>query len=165
MEEGQVKKFKSENNSDNNNSDSRRVYVANVPFDVKWSELKDLFREKVGDVTYCTIFENEDGKSRGCGLLEFADSQTARKAIEIMHRSEFKSRELVVKEDLDCERDRYGRIITNHGNNRSRDDSQRRDGSNNDRGGNRDRGNRQQQQQQQQQQQNNSNNYGTIHSV
>lgn len=157
-----MKKFKSENNSDNNNSDSRRVYVANVPFDVKWSELKDLFREKVGDVTYCTIFENEDGKSRGCGLLEFADSQTARKAIEIMHRSEFKSRELVVKEDLDCERDRYGRIITNHGNNRSRDDSQRRDGSNNDRGNNRDRGNRQQQQQQQQ---NNSNNYGYDHSV
>lgn len=170
----------SSNNTNNNNSNSnsnsndtlrsKRVYVANVPFDVKWSELKDLFRDKVGDVTYCTIFENEDGKSRGCGLLEFVDPATARKAIEIMHRSEFKNRELVVKEDLDCERDRFGRIITNHGGgNRSRDDSQRRDGANNDRGsgGNRDRNNRQQQQQQQQQQpqQHNQNSYGYDHSV
>lgn len=158
-----------QNNNSNDTLRSKRVYVANVPFDVKWSELKDLFREKVGDVTYCTIFENEDGKSRGCGLLEFQDAASARKAIEIMHRSEFKNRELVVKEDLDCERDRFGRIITNHGSNRMRDDSQRRDGGNNERsgggGGGRDRGRQMQQQQQQQQHQNNTNNYGYDHSV
>lgn len=90
---------------------SRRVYVANVPFDVKWSELKDLFREHVGNVVFCNLFENEEGKSRGCGLVEFQDSASARKAIEALHRFSFKGRELVVKEDLDCERDRFGRLI------------------------------------------------------
>ena len=90
---------------------SRRVYVANVPFDVKWSDLKDLFRDKIGNVTYCQLFENEDHKSRGCGLVEFKDSASARKAIEILHRYEYRGRELVVKEDLDCERDRCGRLI------------------------------------------------------
>jgi len=90
---------------------SRRVYVANVPFDVKWSDLKDLFRDKIGNVSYCQLFENEDGKSRGCGLVEFQDSASARKAIDILHRYEYRGRELVVKEDLDCERDRCGRLI------------------------------------------------------
>lgn len=91
---------------------SRRVYVANVPFDVKWNELKDLFKEKVGNVTYCTLFDDEQGRSRGCGLIEFTDAASAKKAIEVMHRFDFKNREMVVKEDLDCERDRYGRLIT-----------------------------------------------------
>lgn len=90
---------------------SRRVYVANVPFDVKWSELKDLFREKVGNVVYCQLFEDEQGRSRGCGLIEFNDVASAKKAIDTLHRFEFKNRELVVKEDLDCERDRYGRLL------------------------------------------------------
>ena len=90
---------------------SRRVYVANVPFDVKWSELKDLFREKVGNVVYCQLFEDEQGRSRGCGLIEFNDAASAQKAIDTLHRFDFKNRELVVKEDLDCERDRYGRLL------------------------------------------------------
>lgn len=55
---------------------SRRVYVANVAFDVKWSDLKDLFREKVGNVVYCQLFEDEKGQSRGCGLVEFTVSSS-----------------------------------------------------------------------------------------
>ncbi|RWS31562.1 myelin expression factor 2-like protein [Leptotrombidium deliense] len=90
---------------------SRRVYVANVPFDVKWSDLKDLFRDKIGNVSYCQLFEDENGRSRGCGLVEFQDGASAKKAIEILHRYNYRNRELVVKEDLDCERDRYGRLI------------------------------------------------------
>ena len=90
---------------------SRRVYVANCPFDVKWNELKDLFRDKIGNVSYCQLFEDEQGRSRGCGLVEFNDVASAQKAIEVLHRFEFKNRELVVKEDLDCERDKYGRLV------------------------------------------------------
>lgn len=90
---------------------SRRVYVANIPFDVKWNELKDLFRDKIGNVTYCQLFEDEQGRSRGCGLVEFNDAASAQKAIEILHRYEFRNREMVVKEDLDCERDRCGRLL------------------------------------------------------
>jgi len=94
---------------------SKRVYVANVPFDVKWNELKDLFRDKIGNVVYCQLFEDENGRSRGCGLVEFTDTASAKKAIEILHRYEYRNREMVVKEDMDCERDRCGRIIKGGG--------------------------------------------------
>ncbi|KAI1285926.1 Myelin expression factor 2 [Halotydeus destructor] len=104
---------------------SRRVYVANVPFDAKWSDIKDLFREKIGNVVYAQLFEDEQSRSRGCGLVEFSDSASAQKAIEILHRYNFRNRELVVKEDLDCERDRFGRLLLpgrkDEGDNRSID--------------------------------------------
>lgn len=100
-----------ERSGDRSSRASRRVYVANVPFDVKWSELKDLFREQIGNVVYCQLFEDEQGRSRGCGLVEFSDTASAEQAIEKLHRFEFRNRELVVKEDLDCERDRYGRLL------------------------------------------------------
>ncbi len=107
---------------------SRRVYVANVPFDVKWNDLKDLFRDKIGNVTYCQLFEGEDSKSRGCGLVEFQDSASARKAIDILHRYEYRGRELVVKEDLDCERDRCGRLILPSRRDKERESDYRLDG-------------------------------------
>ncbi|OTF73159.1 myelin expression factor 2-like protein [Euroglyphus maynei] len=106
----------------------RRVYVANIPFDVKWGELKDLFRDKVGNVRFCQLFENEEGKPRGCGLVEFEDSASAKKAIEVLNRFDFKGRELVVKEDLDIDRDRFGRLILSSGrSDRERDRDRRRD--------------------------------------
>lgn len=105
---------------------SRRVYVANVAFDVKWSELKDLFRDQIGNVAYCQLFEDEQGRSRGCGLVEFNDVESAAKAIETLHRYEFRGRELVVKEDLDCERDRYGRLLL-PGKGREKEESVRND--------------------------------------
>ena len=39
------------------------------------------------------------------------DSTSAKKAIDNLHRYNYRGRELVVKEDLDCERDRFGRLI------------------------------------------------------
>ncbi|KAF7494610.1 Myelin expression factor 2 [Sarcoptes scabiei] len=118
---------------------SRRIYVANIPFDVRWGELKDLFREKIGNVRFCQLFENEEGKPRGCGLVEFDDHSSAKKALEVMNRFSFKGRELVVKEDLDMERDRYGRLILNSHRNERDDrrgsdhrDDRRRDVYNND---------------------------------
>uniref|UniRef100_A0A8C6QJD1 HnRNP M nuclear localisation signal domain-containing protein n=1 Tax=Nannospalax galili TaxID=1026970 RepID=A0A8C6QJD1_NANGA len=29
-----------------------RAFITNIPFDVKWESLKDLVKEKVGEVTY-----------------------------------------------------------------------------------------------------------------
>ncbi|KAL3223681.1 hypothetical protein MRX96_027262 [Rhipicephalus microplus] len=89
----------------------RRVYVANVPFDCKWTDIKDLFRDKVGDVSYVELFEDETGKFRGCGIVELKDKASVPKAIEVLHRYEMKGRFLVVKEDFDVERDRFGRPI------------------------------------------------------
>ncbi|KAH7966847.1 hypothetical protein HPB49_019881 [Dermacentor silvarum] len=108
----------------------RRVYVANVPFDCKWTDIKDLFRDKVGDVSYVELFEDENGKFRGCGIVELKDKASVPKAIEVLHRYEMKGRFLVVKEDFDVERDRYGRPIPRgrSGGDRMMDDRGSRDG-------------------------------------
>ncbi|OQR71184.1 myelin expression factor 2-like [Tropilaelaps mercedesae] len=92
----------------------RRVYVANIPFDMKWTELKDLFKRECGEnsVSFVRYFEDTDGKFRGCGIVEFKDSEATKRAIEKLHRYELNGRFLVVKEDYDVERDSTGRVVT-----------------------------------------------------
>ncbi|PRD27483.1 UNVERIFIED_CONTAM: Myelin expression factor 2 [Trichonephila clavipes] len=90
---------------------NRRIYVANIPYDCKWTTVKDLFREKVGDVSYVELFEDENGKFRGCGIVEFKDSSSVQKAVDTLHRFEFKGRQLVVKEDFDVDRDKTGKPL------------------------------------------------------
>jgi len=90
-----------------------------------------MFREEVGDVTYVELFNDEHDKPRGCGILEFASEEMVRKAIEKMHRHELKGRKLVVKEDFDTPRDKYGRIVK--GGDRGADRDRDRDSSFRDR--------------------------------
>lgn len=42
------------------------VYISNVPYTVRWMELKDLVREKAGEVNFVEMLETGDGKSKGC---------------------------------------------------------------------------------------------------
>merc|ERR1712038_1862595 len=109
----------------------RRIFVSNIPFEMKWQEVKDLFRDNVGDVSYVELFNDENDKPRGCGILEFSTEEMAKKAVDVMHRHEIKGRKMVVKEDFDNERDKYGRITKGNrssGGDRERSDrSERRD--------------------------------------
>ncbi|NXF44284.1 MYEF2 factor, partial [Oceanites oceanicus] len=41
-----------------------RVFISNIPYDMKWQAIKDLMREKVGEVTYVELFKDAEGKSR-----------------------------------------------------------------------------------------------------
>ncbi|XP_064031278.1 heterogeneous nuclear ribonucleoprotein M-like [Pogoniulus pusillus] len=41
-----------------------RAFITNIPFDVKWQSLKDLVKEKVGEVTYVELLMDAEGKSR-----------------------------------------------------------------------------------------------------
>ena len=89
----------------------RRIFVSNLPFEMKWQEVKDLFRKEVGEVSYVELFDDESGKPRGAGVMEFNTADMAKKAIDKMHRFDYKGRKIVVKEDFDAERDKHGRII------------------------------------------------------
>ncbi|XP_048469922.1 heterogeneous nuclear ribonucleoprotein M-like isoform X4 [Rhincodon typus] len=80
-----------------------RVFVSNIPFEMKWQTLKDIMREKVGEVTYVELFMDADGKSRGCGVVEFKSEENMKKAVEVMDKQSFSGRPLKVKEDLDGE--------------------------------------------------------------
>ncbi|XP_073251535.1 myelin expression factor 2-like [Porites lutea] len=87
-----------------------RVYVWNLPYSVKWQDLKD-FMKKVGDVGYVDIIEDSHGKSKGCGIVEFRHKDDAEKAIKELHGTEFKGRSIHIREDR-IEEDRSDRRRT-----------------------------------------------------
>lgn len=99
----------------------RRVFVSNIPYEFRWQDLKDLFRDEgclnllvlvnatfmfcwfrfnclVGEVAYVELFTDEKNKPRGCGIVEFDNADNVSLAIEKMHRFELKGRKLVVRE-------------------------------------------------------------------
>lgn len=81
------------------NSD-RRVHVSNIPYDFRWQELKDLFRDNVGDVTRVELFSGDCGTPRGSGIVEFRSAEIAEHAVQKMHRRNVSGRKLVVKRDV-----------------------------------------------------------------
>ena len=50
---------------------SSTVYVGNLSYHTAWQDLKDLCKE-VGTVLHADVMQEEDGRSKGCGLVKFA---------------------------------------------------------------------------------------------
>ncbi|XP_042335829.1 heterogeneous nuclear ribonucleoprotein M isoform X2 [Sceloporus undulatus] len=80
-----------------------RAFITNIPFDVKWQYLKDLVKEKVGEVTYVELLMDAEGKSRGCAVVEFKMEESMKKAVEVLNKHSLSGRPLKVKEDPDGE--------------------------------------------------------------
>uniref|UniRef100_A0A8C5E742 RRM domain-containing protein n=1 Tax=Gouania willdenowi TaxID=441366 RepID=A0A8C5E742_GOUWI len=80
-----------------------RVYISNIPYDMKWQGIKDLMREKVGEVTYVELFKDAEGKSRVSGVVEFKDEEFVKKAVLTMSKCDLNGRPMNIKEDLDGE--------------------------------------------------------------
>ncbi|XP_020780341.1 heterogeneous nuclear ribonucleoprotein M [Boleophthalmus pectinirostris] len=78
-----------------------RIFVSNIPYDVKWQVLKDLIKEQVGEVTYVDHLMDAEGKSRGCAVVEFKTEELMKKAVEKMNKFELNGRPLKVKPDPD----------------------------------------------------------------
>ncbi|XP_045501078.1 heterogeneous nuclear ribonucleoprotein M isoform X2 [Colias croceus] len=91
---------------DRERSDGKRLFVSNIPYEFRWTELKDLFKEKVGDVAYVELFCDDNGKPRGCGVVEFTNAEAMKKALFVMHRYDLNGRKLVLKEETGNERNR-----------------------------------------------------------
>ncbi|XP_044274943.1 heterogeneous nuclear ribonucleoprotein M isoform X2 [Varanus komodoensis] len=75
-----------------------RAFITNIPFDVKWQYLKDLVKEKVGEVTYVELLMDAEGKSRGCAVVEFKMEESMKKAVEVLNKHSLSGRPLKVKE-------------------------------------------------------------------
>ncbi|XP_018106770.1 myelin expression factor 2 L homeolog isoform X1 [Xenopus laevis] len=80
-----------------------RVFISNIPYDMKWQAIKDLMRDKVGEVTYVELFKDAEGKSRGNGVVEFRDMEYVTKAVEVMNKQDLNGRPLNIKADPDGE--------------------------------------------------------------
>ncbi|EAN31411.2 RNA recognition motif family protein [Theileria parva strain Muguga] len=81
-----------------NRSNKRRVYVGNLSWKVRWQDLKDHMKQ-VGDVLRADIIEDYDGKSKGCGIVEFADEDSASRAIAELNDTMILDRQIFVRED------------------------------------------------------------------
>ena len=77
---------------------SRRVYVGNLSWDVAWQDLKDHMRQ-AGDVVFAEVMSEPDGRSKGCGIAEFATAAEAEEAISTLTDTELKGRMIFVRED------------------------------------------------------------------
>ena len=70
---------------------------------MKWQSLKDLVKEKVGEVTYVEVLMDAEGKSRRCAIVEFKMEESMNKAAEVLNKDSLSGRPLKVKEDPDGE--------------------------------------------------------------
>nr|XP_046248571.1 myelin expression factor 2 isoform X2 [Scatophagus argus] len=95
--------YKDKHGGEKKGAHRNRVFISNIPYDMKWQAIKDLMREKVGEVTYVELFKDAEGKSRGCGVVEFKDEEFVKKAIETMNKHDLSGRPLNIKEDPDGE--------------------------------------------------------------
>nr|XP_005483414.1 myelin expression factor 2 isoform X10 [Zonotrichia albicollis] len=96
-------KEKNAGSADKKAVNRNRVFISNIPYDMKWQAIKDLMREKVGEVTYVELFKDAEGKSRGCGVVEFKDEEFVKKALDTMNKYDLSGRPLNIKEDPEGE--------------------------------------------------------------
>jgi RNA recognition motif-containing protein len=77
---------------------SARLYVGNLAWQVAWQDLKDYFKQ-CGNVVRADVMKNSEGRSKGCGLVEFETVEDAQEAMERLNDTELKGRRIFVRED------------------------------------------------------------------
>ncbi|KAF9171225.1 hypothetical protein BGX20_007939 [Mortierella sp. AD010] len=76
----------------------RTVHVGNIPFRMRWQDLKDLFR-KAGRVVRADVALGPDNRSRGFGTVVFSTEEEAKKAIAMFDQYHWQDRVIQVQED------------------------------------------------------------------
>ena len=78
---------------------AQRVYVGNLAWSVSWQDLKDHMRLNGElNVNFCNVM-GENGRSKGCGLVEYATADEAALAVTKLHDTELAGRKIFVRED------------------------------------------------------------------
>lgn len=82
-------------------NDSNRVYVSNISWDVQWQDLKDHMRGEDGNlnVVRADMMEDNTGRSKGWGIVQYSNSRDAEKAILELNNSMLMGRQLNIRED------------------------------------------------------------------
>lgn len=76
----------------------RVIYVGNLSWHTSWQDLKDHFKP-VGNILRADVMMEEDGRSKGCGLVEFSTIEEAKEAIDTMNGTTLENRMITVRED------------------------------------------------------------------
>jgi RNA recognition motif-containing protein len=75
-----------------------KLYVNNLPWNVSWQNLKDHFRS-AGNVVRADVFTGADGRSKGCGIVEFSTPEEAGHAMQMFNDTMLNDRKIFVRED------------------------------------------------------------------
>jgi RNA recognition motif-containing protein len=74
-------KLKKQGFKQNSSSGSTRVFVGNLAYSVAWQNLKDIMKEHIAVPAFVEVFTDEQGRSKGCGIIEFENARDAHRAI------------------------------------------------------------------------------------
>lgn len=85
-----------------------RVYVGNLDWKVTWQQLKDHMRQ-VGQVVHADVMEEYSGRSKGCGIVEYASAKSAQKAAKELNDTLLGERLIFVREDRETEQPGKGK--------------------------------------------------------
>mmetsp|Transcript_17659 Transcript_17659/g.40908 ORF Transcript_17659/g.40908 Transcript_17659/m.40908 type:complete len:236 (-) Transcript_17659:109-816(-) len=77
-----------------------RVFVGNLDWKITQAELK-THMEQVGDVAKADIFEERNGRSKGCAVVEYVNPEDAKACLEKLNDSTLGERPIFVREDRD----------------------------------------------------------------
>ncbi|CAG8707493.1 4037_t:CDS:2, partial [Dentiscutata heterogama] len=80
-------------NNSNTNLQRQQLFVGNLPFRVRWQDLKDLFR-KAGTVLRADVAMGYDNRSKGHGTVLFGSLEDAKNAIAIFNHYNWQGRSL-----------------------------------------------------------------------
>lgn len=75
-----------------------RVFVGNLAWGVDSDTLKNHMSQ-AGHVVRADVLIGFDGRSKGCGIVQYADEQSARNAQNTLYDSEIMGRKILVRED------------------------------------------------------------------
>lgn len=76
----------------------RQLFIGNLPFRVRWQDIKDLFR-KAGHVVRADVALNYENRSKGHGTVLFTSVEDAQKAIDMFNNYKWQGRILEVRGD------------------------------------------------------------------
>ena len=76
----------------------RRVWAGNLNAASTWKDLKDHFKT-AGKVLHADIMVDSEGRSKGCGIVEFEHPADALRAISLLSNSILNDRQIMVRED------------------------------------------------------------------
>ncbi|NXD19823.1 MYEF2 factor, partial [Spelaeornis formosus] len=80
-----------------------RVFISNIPYDMKWQAIKDLMREKGNLLLVIYFTQKPIGLPATSVVVEFKDEEFVKKALDTMNKYDLSGRPLNIKEDPEGE--------------------------------------------------------------
>ncbi|KAF2859521.1 RNA-binding domain-containing protein [Piedraia hortae CBS 480.64] len=87
---------------------ARQIYITNLPYQIGWQDLKDLFRQAgwpakrvvvSGTIVRADVHTTPDGRPKGTGVVAFDNPEDAANAIQQFNGYDWQGRVLEVRED------------------------------------------------------------------